>query len=175
MDEAKSIFQAYHGSHYEMYRDDVYEQYSKYHVPKQTEEEWRKEILQDFRGIMESSNNKKELTECLEKYVFTVRYANMQGEFDYLFSYVKRNIYRMDTYSSFLWCSAIDDLILVRGGDAQKQVAKKQLIDFYIKLLEQPITISEDYSTEGKFPNYLTEDWLRMQIQHQIACWLGNP
>lgn len=171
MDEAKAIFQKYLGNHYEMYRDEVYDQYCKYHVPKQTEEEWRQEILQGFRKIMESSSNKKELTRCLQKYVFTVESANMLGEFDYLFSYVKRNIDRMDTYSSFLWCSVIYNLLLVRGSEAQKQAAKKQLIDFYQDLCEQPITISEDYAEEGQFPDYLTEEWLRMKIQDNIA-WL---
>lgn len=55
-EEARKLFFEYRGSHFQMERNGVYEKYKLFGISKETEREWLKEMIGQFREELNRSN-----------------------------------------------------------------------------------------------------------------------
>lgn len=159
MDRAKEIYLNYSGNHFYMDHDGVGSEYATYNVSRETEEQWRREFIQDFFQTNKSGK------EALRSYFIVVEFfrGRKQDEgWERCLYYPLRAEYLDDVTVLFMLGGSfrLAEAAVRKSAfsKAEAEAYLQVLDDFIQKIQDGNITRSQDYDRqEFSDPEYISE------------------
>lgn len=171
LEEAKKIFNSYNGSHFFMYKEDIYKKYKSYQISKETEKEWSIELRNKYLQIIESERNESTIINYLISLSLLIDLYKDEEGYVLMLKDIKRKINEVDSFTKIMMAEITLDY--VHNLDNIKKYERD--IDFVIdelkKVCSEPIRISEYNLEDGKIPDRMKEEKILIRAQISIAAW----
>jgi phosphopentomutase len=131
---AKDLFTYYCGSHFQMYREGAFVEYKKYDIPKQTEVEWFKELIEKYTAelLIRDWDAVFRLDSISRSYQDSIILGNV-------ISFASRNVMSADSIVKLMYAESI-----IRIIQSSKKIISKDLLynacKVAVRLLENIIS-----------------------------------
>lgn len=167
---AKQIFCKYNGSPYQMVRDEVYDTYKEYHIPKQMEMSWANELIEGYFRAIQNENNERVLISNLYKLSDII--VNTKNETGYasMMSFIRNNIETYDSFTKVLVAETIVETIRKMHYENFDFKMLDLAINIMKQVLENPIIISEYNLFNGETAMKIKEE-LMERAKEDILKW----
>lgn len=169
--KAKKIFRDYSGSHYQMARDQVYNEYQSYSVPRMLEIEWAFELRDEYLiKFKEEVNDKKRYTYLNRLRMLLKEYHDSKGVYS-MVEMVKNIIKDSDSFSKILMLEIILKTIQYMNISDKQLHIGEDAIQILKDICDTPIVVSKDFMQDGEIPEHMSDDVLIKRAQRDIEKW----
>jgi len=174
--ESKKLFFEYGGSKFGMWHERVIEKYESFSVPRELEQQWQEEILDELRKRMKSNSTIEEKTTIIHSYIDRSREFGKKDALDFL-KENKEKLQDLDDFSQLVIIEQIIGRLLPEEPERRKPVIEK-CIEKLREMLEQEangkFVIDESYYEQGQIPDYLTDGKLKERLDCILCEFLDK-
>jgi len=173
--EAKNMFFLYRGNGFNMWHDGVIDKYDTFEVPRELENKWYEEYVEEKIQQLRTEINKDKITSLF----FDLGEATEQRgigakPFLFIIDYLKCERLKFDSFTLILLAGnlrrALKAYTRKYPNDKKTQKNVKTLcLEILSGILDGPITVSEDFSYMTHYD--FSEENLRRRIEDEINQW----
>ncbi len=167
--KAHQIFIEHFGSTFLIERDvnqNLLNEYLSYHITKDLEVDWAISEMNRLEQVLISTHNNAVLSESFWKYGLYVGFLKDTSYVYKMLDFLKRRINVLDSETIFRCVGTIINVSTIATKN-ERQLIIKQCVSVLIELLNEPITISEDY-LESDGQQVESVDSLKQKIKRRI-------
>lgn len=147
IEKGKEIFYRFKGNKYFIISE-LGKEYRKCKIPKEIEDEWRKDIISSLRAEIAITNGQKKI-EAIDSYIYFLRYEEAAI---FLMEIIKNT--NLDTFSLMIECEQLKYYLRVIKDNSIKNEIVKLLVQTKERMLSEDITIDEEYLNSPHLKDY---------------------
>ena len=161
-----------------MVRENEYEEYEKFGVPKEVEMAWLAELKNNILVNLYSEKNERIISELFSRYS---KISNQIIELLFMLEFSKANQNKWDSFTNVRIVESIlfyvdrldrvDNLKLdftSKFCNEYKQIIIYEAIELLKNIVKMPFYISDSYKINGDFSYYITESKIMERIDDEI-------
>lgn len=158
-EKAKQIFKECSGNKYFMNLNGVYEEYESYDVPIYLEEQWKKNISDEYAEKLEAAETMREVSHSFYKY--SNSHIDKEEKVEHMMDYILTKGNGWDSLTSVLCLEAVIDKIKSLSNGLTKRAYYWKIFKFACKVKKGKITIDKVYKEDSTTHDITENDVLR--------------